>query len=1054
MLGLLLFLGVLAGAGSAAAGTFTVTGRFLYQDRLYDKFGYTGTAQDLPIRHADVEVVKSAGNLVIGTGSTDASGNYSIVVTGQTGTINVYVRCKSSTNNASVYHIRVGTTRTLSTIYAITTTTVSHNTNTATLVMGSFLTSDGTGFGVAQAFNILDSAVDAFDYLASSSGIARYPTAGEFVGYSWGGSTGETGSYYSGQVITVAGSSTGNDTDGWSDMVILHETGHWASAMFGNDHNVGGQHFIGDIYQDPRLSYGEGYATFFAAQVREFRAPRLNDLAVPVDNHVSIYADLGIPPALPGTGVLEFSYDFETGMFGNTGAPIGQIGSACETNVTSVMWDLVDGTGTPDETPGTDDEPGDETGAASWAVIWNYMTTLVPPANWISVDDFYLGWFAVHGAGFMQAEMESAYIGLGKMAYYADGFEPDNTLGAAGAMTPLTYAAGPLGKVVVNEIDQGSLDRLELLNTRNTPVTVTGWVLRFYWSGGSGSFVLPALTLYPGGFARIVENAGTNGPAVFYTGANISWANGAQGACTLEDGLGNAVDFVRWGGSTQAIPPGTAFTGALASAPGGKNMGRNKDGTDTDDAADFSSLDPTMGWPNFTTLPVRTFYPQADPDLARFDLTAGQVVVLRAESPHSAGEPQVELLNGAGQALGSGTAYEGNPRAAQLQFYVPASATYYARIKNISIYTKFAPFVFGLYTRPVAAVLDPPLVLGAEPRNATDTGDSVHVTWLNGGAYEAVRIYRDGALVATLPGAPMAFDGTADRGPHEFGVQGVIGAGASAVALELTYAGLLDCTVSDGLEGGASAFSLDAPWSTTGSLAQAGTYSLTDSPAGDYGNNLDISAEIVTPTWLVAYPTLEFDHICITEAGYDFGVVEVSSDFGTTWTELARYDMGNHPQWNDGIAGAGDWFHETIYLGAYIDKKVRIRFRLITDPGVTEDGWYVDNVQISNATCRSVTGVPRDPAGPLPMLSLRTNPFRGQMRFTLRASPGTPARVELFDVAGRRVRTLWEGPLAGTELELAWDGRDEAGRGTAAGLYFLRSQAGGKTATVRALKLP
>ena len=88
------------------------------------------------------------------------------------------------------------------------------------------------------------------------------------------------------------------------------------------------------------------------------------------------------------------------------------------------------------------------------------------------------------------------------------------------------------------------------------------------------------------------------------------------------------------------------------------------------------------------------------------------------------------------------------------------------------------------------------------------------------------------------------------------------------------------------------------------------------------------------------------------------------------------------------------------------------------------------------------------------MLSLRTNPFRGQMRFTLRASPGTPARVELFDVAGRRVRTLWEGSLAGTELELAWDGRDEAGRGTAAGLYFLRSQAGGKTATVRALKLP
>jgi hypothetical protein len=57
--GLLLFLGLVTWAGSAAAATFTVTGRFLDQDRIYDKFGYTGTAQDLPIRRADVEVVKT-----------------------------------------------------------------------------------------------------------------------------------------------------------------------------------------------------------------------------------------------------------------------------------------------------------------------------------------------------------------------------------------------------------------------------------------------------------------------------------------------------------------------------------------------------------------------------------------------------------------------------------------------------------------------------------------------------------------------------------------------------------------------------------------------------------------------------------------------------------------------------------------------------------------------------------------------------------------------------------------------------------------------------------
>jgi hypothetical protein len=272
---------------------------------------------------------------------------------------------------------------------------------------------------------------------------------------------------------------------------------------------------------------------------------------------------------------------------------------------------------------------------------------------------------------------------------------------------------------------------------------------------------------------------------VFYTGANINWANGAQGACTLENNLGTAMDFVRWGGSTQAIPPGTAFTGALASSPGGKNMGRDKDGADTDAAADFSNQDATLGWPNFATLPLRTFYPTADPDLARFDLTAGNVVVLRAQCPHSAGEPQVELLDGAGQVLGSAGGYEGNPRVAQLQVYIPTTATYYARIENHGLYTKFAPYVFGLYLRPVAAVLDPPLVLAALPQNATDTGDSVRVTWLNGGAYDSVRVSRDGLTVATLPGAPTTFTDTADRGPHRT-ASGGDRHGTSAVSTGLT----------------------------------------------------------------------------------------------------------------------------------------------------------------------------------------------------------------------------------------------------------------------------
>jgi len=55
-------------------------------------------------------------------------------------------------------------------------------------------------------------------------------------------------------------------------------------------------------------------------------------------------------------------------------------------------------------------------------------------------------------------------------------------------------------------------------------------------------------------------------------------------------------------------------------------------------------------------------------------------------------------------------------------------------------------------------------------------------------------------------------------------------------------------------------------------------------------------------------------------------------------------------------------------------------------------------------------------------------------------SESGPVTVELFDVTGRKVRTLLTGDMSAGRHELAWDGRDDAGRSVSAGLYFYRVQ--------------
>ncbi|NNE43880.1 MAG: hypothetical protein HKN12_06710 [Gemmatimonadetes bacterium] len=66
------------------------------------------------------------------------------------------------------------------------------------------------------------------------------------------------------------------------------------------------------------------------------------------------------------------------------------------------------------------------------------------------------------------------------------------------------------------------------------------------------------------------------------------------------------------------------------------------------------------------------------------------------------------------------------------------------------------------------------------------------------------------------------------------------------------------------------------------------------------------------------------------------------------------------------------------------------------------------------------------------------NPFRASTQIRFRVPRESAVRLTVHDPAGRRVATLIDGRRSAGEHGALWDGRDDAGRAVASGIYFLR----------------
>ena len=80
--------------------------------------------------------------------------------------------------------------------------------------------------------------------------------------------------------------------------------------------------------------------------------------------------------------------------------------------------------------------------------------------------------------------------------------------------------------------------------------------------------------------------------------------------------------------------------------------------------------------------------------------------------------------------------------------------------------------------------------------------------------------------------------------------------------------------------------------------------------------------------------------------------------------------------------------------------------------------------------------------GEIKFLAARPNPFSGSTQLSFRLPAEMAVRIEIHDVVGRLIQTVFNGMLAAGEHSMIWDGRNDAGGKAGIGVYLCTFQAG------------
>jgi hypothetical protein len=223
-------------------------------------------------------------------------------------------------------------------------------------------------------------------------------------------------------------------------------------------------------------------------------------------------------------------------------------------------------------------------------------------------------------------------------------------------------------------------------------------------------------------------------------------------------------------------------------------------------------------------------------------------------------------------------------------------------------------------------------------------------------------------------------------------------------------------------------------------------YSFTDSPGGNYPNNSNTSLTLNNAINLTGYlgATLEFQTQWEIEDNWDYAQVLISTNNGSSWEPLegqytnpgtGSFQPNGEPLYDGSQLS---WVKELIDISDYIDEEIKLRFTLVSDGSVQENGIYIDDINLivfeDNPTNNEQL------AADVFKYSLEQNypnPFNPATKIEYKIQEAGLVSLKVYDVLGKAVATLVNEEKAAGNHNITFDAGNMP-----SGIYFYTIKTG------------